>query len=120
MPRLHGAFLCSGQRIRFYTDEHVAKAVVRGLRQRGVDVLTVPEAGMLGASDEEHLERARAEGRVLFTQDDDFLRLHAAGVPHAGIVYALQQASVGEILRGLMLVSQVLDAEDMQGQVEFL
>ena len=35
-----------GQRIRFYTDEHVAKAVVPGLRQRGVDVLTVPEAGM--------------------------------------------------------------------------
>ncbi len=27
--------------IRFYTDEHVPKAVVRGLRQRGVDVVTV-------------------------------------------------------------------------------
>lgn len=35
---------------KFYTDEHVAKAVVKGLRQRGVDVLTVLEAGMLGAS----------------------------------------------------------------------
>ena len=54
-----------GQRIRFYTDEQVARAVARGLRQRGVDVLTVPEAGMMGASDREHLERARAEGRVL-------------------------------------------------------
>ncbi len=41
--------------IRFYTDEHVARAVVRSLRQRGVDVLTVPEADLLGASDEEHL-----------------------------------------------------------------
>ena len=51
-----------GQRIRFYTDEHVARAVVRGLRQRGVDVLTAPEAGMLGASDEEHLARGRKGG----------------------------------------------------------
>ncbi|MFN8473418.1 MAG: DUF5615 family PIN-like protein [Anaerolineae bacterium] len=108
------------QRIRFYTDEHVAKAVIRGLRQRGIDVLTVPEAQMLGASDEEQVARARAEGRVIFTQDDDFLRLHAAGIEHAGIVYAPQSASVGEVIRGLMLVFQVLDAEDITGQVEFL
>ena len=109
-----------GQKIRFYTDEHVAKAVVRGLRQRGVDVRTVSEAGMLGASDQEHLALARKEGRVIFTQDDDFLRLHAAGAEHAGIVYAPQPTSIGEIIYGLMLIYQVLDAEDMKGQVEYL
>ena len=75
--------------VRFYTDEHVGRAVVRGLRQRGADILTVSEAGMLGASDEEHLERARVEGRVLFTQDDDFLRLHASEIDHAGIACTL-------------------------------
>jgi hypothetical protein len=37
--------------IRFYTDEHVPRAVVRGLRARGVDVSTVAEADMLGAAD---------------------------------------------------------------------
>jgi len=109
-----------GQPIKFYTDEHVARAVVRGLRQRGVDVLTVPEAGLLGATDEEHLERARVEGRVLFTQDDDFLRLHATGVEHAGIAYATQGSSIGEIIRGLMLIGQVLEAEDMKGHLEYL
>jgi hypothetical protein len=56
-------------KVRFYTDEHVAKAVVHGLRQRGVDVLTVADASMLGAADEEHLASARSENRVLFTQD---------------------------------------------------
>lgn len=93
---------------------------MRGLRQRGVDVLTVVEAGMLGASDEEHLKRALNEGRVIFTQDDDFLRLHAAGADHAGIVYAPQQTPIKDILRGLMVIHQVLDAEDMHGQIEFL
>lgn len=109
-----------GEKIRFYADEHVAKAVVRGLRQRGVEILTVPEAGMLSASDEEHLELARQQRRVIFTQDTDFLRLHAAGTDHAGIVYASQDTPIGEIIHGLMLVYQVLCADDMAGQVEYL
>jgi uncharacterized protein with PIN domain len=109
-----------GQKIKFYTDEHVPKAVVKGLRQRGVDVVSVSEANRLGASDEKHLAWARQEGRVLFTQDDDFLRLHAADADHAGIVYTSQQTSIGEIIYGLMLIYQVLDAEDMNGHVEFL
>lgn len=57
---------------RLYTDEHISKAVVAALRTNGVDVLTVPEAGTLGASDEDHLERATADGRILVTQDRDF------------------------------------------------
>ena len=87
-------------RIRFYTDEQVARAVVRGLRRRGVDVLTVPEAGTLGVSDAEQLQRASDEERVIFTHDDDFLRLAAEGADHAGIVYASQERRVGEIIRG--------------------
>jgi predicted nuclease of predicted toxin-antitoxin system len=107
-------------RVSFYTDEHVSRAVIQGLRHRGIDVLTVPEAGQMGASDEEHLALAQREGRVIFTQDDDFLKLAAAGLPHAGIVYARQNHSVREILHGLRLVYEVFSAEEMGGQVEFL
>jgi predicted nuclease of predicted toxin-antitoxin system len=107
-------------KIKFYTDEHVSKAVVMGLRRRGVDVLTVPEAGTLGASDEAHLRRAREEGRVIFTQDDDFLRLAAAGADHAGIVYTTQETTTGEIISGLMLIHWVLEADEMMGHVEYL
>lgn len=108
------------QAVKFYTDEHVAKAVARGLRGRGADVLTAVQAGMAGAGDDEHLRRATQETRVLVTQDDDFLRLHAAGEQHAGIAYAPQGTSIGEMIRGLMLVYQVLDPEDMRNHVEFL
>jgi uncharacterized protein with PIN domain len=107
-------------KIRFYTDEHVAKAIIRGLRQRGVDVLTVPEANMLGAFDEDHLAKAREEKRVIFTQDSDFLRLAASGVDHSGIVYASQEASISHIIYGLMLIYQVLDAEEMIRHIEYL
>lgn len=108
------------ERIRFYIDEHVPKAVARGLRDRGISVLTVPEAGLLGRSDEWQLNFARKASRVLFTQDADFLRLHASGAEHAGIVYASQQTNIGEIVRGLTLVCGLLNPEDMEGHVEFL
>ena len=107
-------------RVRFLTDEQVSKAVVMGLRRRGVDVLTVPEAGTLGAADAEQLRRARDEGRVVFTHDDDFLRLAAASTSHAGVVYANQVRPIGEIIRGLTLIHDVLEAEEMAGRVEFL
>ncbi len=107
-------------KIRFYADEHIPRAVVRGLRERGVDVQTVSEAGLLSASDEEHLRRCDIEGSVLITQDSDFLHLHALGVTHAGIVYAPHETSIGEMIRGLMLVFLVLDLEDMREHLEYL
>jgi uncharacterized protein with PIN domain len=107
-------------KIRFYLDEHVAKAVARGLRQRGVDVKTIVEAELMSASDEKHLEFAQSENRVIFTQDDDFLNLVSEGLNHAGIVYAPQHASIRKIISGLMLIYEVLDAEDMRDHVEYL
>lgn len=101
-------------------DEHVPKAVAEGLRRRGVDVVTVQEIGLQAADDQRHLERATQEGRVVVTQDADFLRLHAAGVSHRGIVYAPQQTPVPHMLRSLMLIHDVLTPDDMVRHVEFL
>lgn len=106
--------------IRIYTDEHVSRVVIRGLRQRDIDVLTVPDAGMMEATDEAHLSLALREGRVLFTQDADFLRLAASGKPHAGIVYTRQHTPPRTIIQSLMLMCQVLSAEEMIGRVEYL
>ena len=108
------------QKIRLDMDEHVAKVVTKGLRQRGVDVLTVPESGLLSASDEEHLQLALEEGRVFFTHDVDFLRLHASGAKHAGIIFASQGMPIGDIIRGLMPIYELLEQKDMMGHVEFL
>jgi uncharacterized protein with PIN domain len=106
--------------VRFYLDEHVPRAVAQGLRRRGIDVLTVQEAGMAGADDERHLTFALQEGRVIVTQDADFLRFQATGRSHAGIAYAPQQLSVGAFVRGLVSINDVSDAQDMAGRVEYL
>ncbi|HLF25694.1 MAG TPA: DUF5615 family PIN-like protein [Anaerolineae bacterium] len=101
-------------------DEDVPPAVTHGLQLRGIDVLTTKEAGMLGARDEAQLHLATGQGRVLFSQDEDFLALHEQGVSHTGIAYAPQQTFIGAIVRGLLLIYDVLAAEDMRGRVEFL
>lgn len=107
-------------KIKYYTDEHIPSAVVAGLRRRDIDVLTTAEAGMLGASDEAQLALATEQQRVMFTQDDDFLRLHAQGIEHAGIVYVHQGKPIGDLVRGSHLIYQALSAEEMRNHVEFL
>jgi predicted nuclease of predicted toxin-antitoxin system len=72
--------------IRWYMDEHVPIAVTAGLHRRGMDVLTTQDAGMLGADDNTQLAYTTSQARVIFTQDDDFLRLAATDITHAGIV----------------------------------
>mgnify|MGYP006283343175 FL=1 len=106
--------------IRYYLDEHIAGAVAEGLRRRGIEVLTLTEAEMLGASDEEHFVFAREEGRTIVTHDDDFLRLATQAADHAGVVYLPKRRSIGETVRGLALIAGVLGAEGMRRHVEFL
>ena len=67
--------------IPFHLDENCTKSIALGLRRHGIDVTTTPEAGLLGATDEEQAAYALPSGRVIFTQDRDFLRIHAAGSP---------------------------------------
>lgn len=85
-----------------------------------VDVLSLEEAGMRGARDDEHLALATSQHRTIFTQDTDFLKLTNDGRPHAGIMYAFQGTSVGAIVRVLVLIHHVLSAEEMAGKIEFV
>src|SRR5947207_3034387 len=107
--------------LRFHLDEHVPLAIAQGLRRRGIDVTTAADAGLLGAADEAHLAFAVPQGRVVFTNDEDYLALHDQGREHAGIVYCHQQSrSIGDIIRALMLLWEILDPEDMKNRVEFI
>ena len=81
--------------VTLYMDEHVAAPITRGLLSRGIDVRTVHDESREGHDDEAVLDHAIALGRVLFTRDEDFLRIASErlreGVFFRGIVYAYQQ-----------------------------
>jgi hypothetical protein len=107
--------------IKFHLDENCHRAIAEGLRRRGVDVTTTPEAGLLQASDERQIAYALALGRVIFTQDRDFLKLHAASVPHPGIAYSDKDTlGIGEIITMLVLIWELYEPEYMANRVEFI
>jgi len=108
-------------KIRFHTDEQVERAIAEALRRRNIDVTTTPEVKLLGANDEEQLAFATSQERVILTQDDDFLALHDRGLEHYGIVYCHQNSrSIGEIVRGLILIWEALEPFEMKNHVEFI
>lgn len=113
------------KKIKIYTDESVPFAVVNGLRLLGVEVQSCQEAHNKGLSDIEQLDYARKNDFVIFTHDDDFLRIDAEYMiqekNHCGIIYAHQKDySIGECIRRLNLVVDILSPEEMENHVEFL
>jgi len=113
--------------IRLYFDEDSQDGdVVRAVRSRGLNALTANEAGMRHRLDEEHLDFATAQGRVLYSFNvGDFCRIHTECIvsnkSHAGIILAPQQRySVGEQMRRLMRIVNARTAEQMVDQLEFL
>ena len=108
-----------------YMDHHVPRAITTGLRVRGVDILTTQDDGMQTLEDAALLDRVSELGRVLFTQDDDFLaeasHRQAAGQPFSGLIYAHQlRVSIGQCVRDLELIAKLGTPEELANQVLFL
>lgn len=107
--------------IRFYADQHYPIAVIRGLHRHRIDVLTAQEAGKCGYTDEQQLNFATSQGRVLLTFDSDFLALHQSGISHAGIAWCPQlKYEIGQLIQALLLLHGVVDAGSMRNHVEYL
>src|SRR3989442_470396 len=106
--------------LRFHMDENVNPRIPAGLRRRGIDVTTTGDAALLHAPDEAHIDFARGESRVIFTQDADFLRLHAGGVEHSGIAYCpMGSRALGDIIRLLALMWEIVEPEEMRNRIEY-
>jgi Domain of unknown function (DUF5615) len=111
--------------VRLYADVHVRRAVVEGLRLRGVDILTAQEDRAAELLDPELLTRARELGRVLFTQDDDLLaegaRRQETGETFAGLVYGHQlNVTIGGVIADLELIAGATNLDEWANAVVFL
>lgn len=111
--------------ISFYLDQHVPSAVARGLRLRGVDVLTAFEDGQSALDDAALLQRAGFLKRVLVTQDEDFLAIAnehlAGGREFTGIIYAHQlRIGIGRFISDLELIAKACELPQMLNRIEHL
>jgi predicted nuclease of predicted toxin-antitoxin system len=108
-------------RIKYHLDEHIDPDIAKALRRYGIDVTTTVEAGLRTTDDARHLDFILREGRVVVTHDADFLRYAREHSDHPGIVYGQMGArTMGQIIRTLILIYEVLTPEEMIGHVEYL
>ena len=95
--------------MRFLADESCDFAAVRALRAAGHDVLAVSEF-LQRSVDEQLMEMAYTEGRILLTEDKDFGRLGFAGqLNTAGVILVRFPATARAALAASVtqLVSQL-------------
>jgi Domain of unknown function (DUF5615) len=114
-------------RLRLYFDEDAMDGnLVRGLRSRGIDVVTAADSSMIRRKDEEHLDFATVQGRALYSFNvADFHQIHTAwtatGRHHSGIILAQQKRySTGDQIRRLLRLIGSLTDEAMRDREEFL
>ena len=104
----------------------MSRALLRGLRARGIDATTVLDEGRVGDSDRAQLEYAWQTKRVLYSFNvSDFCRLHkeylTEGKPHSGIVVVYRQRySAGEQLRLLLRLADMTSEREMRNTLLFL
>ena len=104
-------------RTRFYIDENLSPEIANQLRRSGIDIIRGP----LGDDDPVHLERAAEMGRVVCTEDDDFIKLASQGVAHAGIIWGDQDRhSIGDWVKYLRLVHAVHSAEELVNTINYV
>lgn len=115
------------KQIRLYLDEDAMRhSLAKGLKEKGIEVLTTLEANMVGKSDQEQLEFASKNEYSIFTFNvRDFCRLHQEWIEqemeHFGIiVMPHQRQGVGEQIRLLSDLVKRKSAEEMRNQIDFL
>ena len=88
-------------------------------------MLTAQEDERDQLPDEELLERATSLGRLIFTQDEDFLAIATdcqfSGKPFFGVAYSHQMAiTVGQAVTQLELVCKVMTADELHNTILYL
>lgn len=113
--------------VQLYVDVDASEhAVVKALRQRGIDVLTAAEAGHELFTDDRHLEFAATVSRPIYSLNArDFARLHAeyltSGRSHAGIIIIPRQRyGTGEKVRRISDLLTNTNAENLKDAIHFL
>ena len=105
--------------VRFLADADLNYAIVKGVRLRepSIDFRSANEAGLEGLPDPEVLERAAGKGRVLVSHDKKTMPVHFAariglGLRSPGVLLALPNAEVGEIVESLLIVWSASSEEE--------
>ena len=96
-----------------------------GLMLRNVDVLTAQEDHLSSREDNIILDRATELGRIVFSNDVDFVReakaRQQAGRAFSGVLYTHQtRMTIGEMIDDLELIAKAGRREEFESQILYL
>ena len=105
--------------MKLLADENISPNSVASLRNLGFDIIHVREIGLRGKPDEEVMDYAMKEDRVLVTIDSDFadIRKYPPGT-HGGIIrMRLKFCSARAVSACLELLLKALSEKDVKGNL---
>lgn len=113
--------------VRFQADNDLRFEIVKAVRRRepAIDLRSAQEARLSRIPDQELLDRALAENRVLISHDrrtmiDHFRRHLDAGKASPGLLIVSQRAPVGDVVEAIVYVWALFDPADLRDQAYYL
>jgi predicted nuclease of predicted toxin-antitoxin system len=118
--------------VRIFLDHHYPNALVKALRDSGIDAVNALELGMQSSTDEEILEYCRRELRAVLTNNHgDFAQIardwSIGNRTHSGILYTSDSslprtiANTTQIVRRVeLLIATIPPGSDLQDQQRWL
>tara|TARA_B100000959_G_scaffold280373_1_gene342064 strand:+ start:1398 stop:1724 length:327 start_codon:yes stop_codon:yes gene_type:complete len=108
--------------MKVYADENIEQSIIEGLRRRKIEIISARELGYVGKSDAFHVKKATDLNAVVLTHDVDFLKIASKpDIRHCGIIFShSKDISIGQCIRGIELISNILTEKEMKNHIEFL
>ena len=110
--------------LSFLADENLNADIVRGLlrRRMGIDVVTVTEVALAGATDPDVLQWAADRRRLVVTHDVNTMPRFAydrvaTGRAMPGVVAVAESLPVGPVIDDLLLLAEASLEAEWEGQV---
>lgn len=113
--------------LRLLTDEHIHRAVPRGMKARmpDVDVVRTQDVGLMATDDRLILAWAAEQNRVLVTRDrgsipafvDERLR---RGEPVAGVILVRERLPIGRLIDELLIIAACTFEDELRDRIEYV
>ena len=113
--------------LRLATDEDFNGRIVRGILRRlpEADLLRIQEVGLSGAADQDVLDFAASEGRLLLTHDAKTMPRYAyervaSGLVVPGVVVCRQDVPIRQVIDDIVLLAECSEEGEWERQVIYL
>ncbi len=101
-------------------DENVKRSICNGLRAKGLEMHSIKDENLRGASDQVILQFCAEKDWVLLTNDKDFFDL-AKTMQHAGIIFITDQhASIGNIIRAVLFLAYAIKEQGFRNNIFYV